>query len=73
MNKRIREKVYKRKFQREFARMMNYFLDRHIKPSRIKVNLYVENKEVEVLAGRAQGLEIKLKVYKKPQWEETDD
>lgn len=73
MNKRITEKVYKRKFQTLFAKVMSYLLDRHIKPSRIKLNLYVENKEAAVMACKIQGMEIKLKIYKKPQWEDKDD
>lgn len=71
MNKRITEKVYKRKFQRVFAEMFSSLLRMPIKPSRIKLNLYVKNKEVAVMAGKTQGMEIKLKLYKRPQWEET--
>lgn len=63
MNKRITEKVYKRKFQRVFAEMFSGLLRMHIKPSRIKLNLYVKNKEVAVMAGKTQGPEIKLKIY----------
>ncbi len=70
MNKRITEKVYKRKFQRVFAEMFSSLLRMHIKPSRIKLIRYVENQEA-VMAGKTQGMEIKLKIYKKPQWEET--
>lgn len=70
MNKRITEKVYKRKFQRVFAEMFSSLLRMHIKPSRIKLIRYVENKEA-VMVGKTQGMEIKLKIYKRPQWEET--
>ncbi len=70
MNKRITEKVYKRKFQRIFAEIFSSLLRTHIKPSRIKLIRYVENQEA-VMTGKTQGMEIKLKIYKKPQWEET--
>lgn len=73
MNKRITEKVYKRKFQRVFAKMINYLLDRHIKPSRVRLSVYEMDGEAMWMIGRAQGLEMKLRIYKKPQWEETDD
>lgn len=70
MNKRITEKVYKRKFQRVFAEIFSSLLRMHIKPSRIKLIRYVKNKEA-VMVGKTQGMEIKLKIYKRPQWEET--
>lgn len=70
MNKRITEKVYKRKFQRIFAEIFSSLLRMHIKPSRVKLIRYVENQEA-VMVGKTQGMEIKLKIYKKPQWEET--
>lgn len=73
MNKRITEKVYKRKFQILFAKVMSYLLDRHIKPSRIKLNLYVENKEAAVMACKTQGMEIKLKIYKSHNGRRQDD
>lgn len=73
MNKRITNKVYKRKFQILFAEVMGGLLDRHIKPSRVRLGVHVRDSEVMYMEGRAQGLEMKLKLYKKPQWEDKDD
>lgn len=73
MNKRITEKVYKRKFQRVFAKAYSGLLRKRIKPSRVKIILLFNNNEYAMMVGKTQGMEIKLKLYKKPQWEETDD
>lgn len=71
MNKRITEKVYKRKFQIVFAKVMGGLLDRHIKPSRVRLIVHEMDGEAMWMVGRAQGTEMKLKIYNKPQWEET--
>ena len=73
MNKRITEKVYKRKFQTVFAKVMGGLLDRHIKPSRVRLSVYCKNGEGMCMIGKAQGTEMKLKLYNKPQWEEQND
>ncbi len=72
MNKRITNKVYKRKFQRVFANAMSFFLDRHVKPSRVRLSVYEMDGEAMWMAGKAQGIEMKLKIFNKPQWEETN-
>ena len=71
MNKRITNKVYKRKFQRVFAKVMGCLLDRHIKPSRVRLSVYEMDGEAMWMAGRSQGIEMKFKVFNKSQWEET--
>lgn len=71
MNKRITEKVYKRKFQRVFAQMINYSLDRHIKPSRVRLSVYEMDGEAMWMIGRAQGLEMKLRLF--PEKRTEDD
>lgn len=71
MNKRITNKVYKRKFQRVFAKVMSGLLDRHIKPSRVRLSVYEMDGEAMWMIGRAQGLEMKLRIFSEPQWEET--
>lgn len=73
MNKRITEKRYKRIFQRVLAKSMSSFFDRHIKPSRVRLSLYEMDGEAMRMIGKAQGLEMKIRIYKKLQWEETDD
>lgn len=73
MNKRITNKVYKRKFQRVFAKVMGGLLDRHIKPSRVRLSVHKMDGEAMWMAGKAQGIEMKLKIFNKPQWEETAD
>lgn len=73
MNKRITNKVYKRKFQRVFAKVMGGLLDRHIKPSRVRLSVHGMDGEAMWMAGKAQGIEMKLKIYKNPQWEDKDD
>lgn len=73
MNKRITNKVYKRKFQIVFAEVMSGLLDRKIKPSRVRLIVHEMDGEAMWMIGRAQGLEMKLKIFKKPQWEETQD
>ena len=70
MNKRITEKVYKRKFQRVFAKSMSFFLDRHIKPSRVKLSLYEMDGEAMWMIGKAQGTEMKLRLFP-DSWEKT--
>ena len=70
MNKRITEKIYKRKFQIVFAEVLSGLLNRHIKPSRVRLNVYCKNREGMCMIGKAQGIEMKLKLYNKPQWEE---
>ena len=62
MNKRITEKVYKRKFQRVFAESMSFFFDRHIKPSRVRLSLYEMDGEAMWLIGKAQGTEMKMRL-----------
>lgn len=71
MNKRITNKVYKRKFQIVFAEVMSGLLDRNIKPSRVRLIVHEMDGEAMWMAGKAQGVEMKLKIFKKPQWEET--
>lgn len=71
MNKRITNKVYKRKFQRVFAEVMSGLLDIHIKPSRVRLSVYETDGEAMWMVGRAQGLEMKLRIFSEPQWEET--
>ena len=62
MNKRITEKVYKRKFQIVFAESMSLFFDRHIKPSRVRLSLYEMDGEAMWLIGKAQGTEMKMRL-----------
>lgn len=71
MNKRITEKVYKRKFQRVFAKVMGGLLDRHIKPSRVRLSVYKMDGEAMWMIGRAQGLEMKLRIF--PEGRSKDD
>ena len=71
MNKRITEKVYKRKFQRVFAKVMGGLLDRPIKPSRVRLSVYCKNGEGMCMIGKAQGTEMKLKIY--PEGRSKDD
>lgn len=71
MNKRMTEKRYKRKFQRVLANTMSFFLDRHIKPSRVRLSVYEMDGEAVWMIGRAQGLEMELRIFNEPQWEET--
>ena len=71
MNKRITEKVYKRKFQIVFAEVMGGLLDRHIKPSRVRLSVYCKNGEGMCMIGKAQGTEMKLKIY--PEGRSKDD
>lgn len=71
MNKRITEKRYKRKFQRVFAEMFRGLFGMHIKPSRVRLHVHKMDGEAMWMAGKAQGIEMKLKIYKNPQWEET--
>lgn len=70
MNKRITKKVYKRRFQRVFAKVMGGLLDRNIKPSRVRLSVYVKDKEGMCMVGRAQGTEMKLRIFPK-ELEET--
>ncbi len=70
MNKRITEKVYKRKFQIVFAEVMSGLLDRKIKPSRVRLSVYVKDKEGMCMVGRTQGTEMKLRLIPK-EWEEA--
>lgn len=63
MNKRITEKVYKRKFQRVFAQIMSGILDRHIKPSRVRLSLYEMDGEAMWMVGRAGGTEMRLRIF----------
>ena len=71
MNKRITEKVYKRKFQRVFAEVLSGLLDRHIKPSRVRLSVYCKNGEGMCMIGKAQGTEMKLKIF--PEGRNKDD
>lgn len=73
MNKRITEKVYKKKFQIVFAEVLNGLMDMHIKPSRVRLSVHKMDGEAMWMIGRAQGLEMKLRIYKKLQWEKPDD
>lgn len=63
MNKRITNKVYKRKFQIVFAKVMGGLLDRHIKPSRVRLSVYCKNGEGMCMIGKAQGTEMKLRIF----------
>ena len=65
MNKRITEKVYKRKFQRVFAKVMGGLLDSNIKPSRVRLSVYEKDGEAMWMVGRAQGTEMKLRIFPK--------
>ena len=71
MNKRITEMVYKRKFQRVFAEVLSGLLDRHIKPSRVRLSVYCKNGEGMCMIGKAQGTEMKLKIF--PEGRNKDD
>lgn len=70
MNKRITEKVYKRKFQRVFAKVMGGLLDRNIKPSRVRLSVCEKDGEAMWMVGRAQGTEMKLRIFPE-EWEEA--
>lgn len=63
MNKRITEKRYKRKFQRVFAKSMSFFLDRHIKPSRVRLSLYEMDGEAMWMVGHAGGTSMRLRIF----------
>ncbi|MBQ1296546.1 MAG: hypothetical protein IIY21_21040 [Clostridiales bacterium] len=63
MNKRITNKFYKRKFQIVFAEVMSGLLDRHIKPSRVRLSVYLKNGEGMCMIGKAQGTEMKLRIF----------
>ena len=69
MNKRITEKAYKRKFQRVFAKVMGGLLDRHIKPSRVRLSVHKMDGEAMWMIGKAQGTEMKLRLFP-DSWEE---
>ena len=69
MNKRITEKVYKRKFQIVFADAMSFFFDRHIKPSRVRLSVHKMDGEAMWMIGKAQGTEMKLRLFP-DSWEE---
>ncbi len=71
MNKRITNKVYKRKFQIVFAEVLSGLLNRHIKPSRVRLSVYCKNGEGMCMIGKAQGTEMKLKIY--PEGRSKDD
>ncbi|MBQ1294567.1 MAG: hypothetical protein IIY21_11040 [Clostridiales bacterium] len=63
MNKRITNKVYKRKFQIVFAKSMSFFFDRQIKPSRVRLSLYEMDGEAMWMIGKCQGIEMKLRLF----------
>lgn len=63
MNKRIENKVYKRKFQIVFAEVMGGLLDRHIKPSRVRLSVHKMDKEAMWMVGKAYGIEMKLRIF----------
>ena len=63
MNKRIENKVYKRKFQIVFAEVMGGLLDRHIKPSRVRLSVHKMDGEAMWMVGKAYGIEMKLRIY----------
>ena len=65
MNKRITEKRYKRKFQIVFAEVIGGFFDMHIKPSRVRLSLYEMDGEAMWMIGKAQGIEMKLRIFPK--------
>lgn len=72
MNKRITEKRYKRKFQRVFANAMSFFIDRHIKPSRVRLSVYEMDGEAMWMVGKIQGIEMKLRLFP-DSWGRQDD
>lgn len=72
MNKRITNKVYKRKFQRVFANAVSFFLDRRVKPSRVRLSVYEKDGEAMWMVGKAQGIEMKLRLFP-DSWENKDD
>ena len=71
MNKRITNKVNKRRFQIVFAEVLSGLLNRHIKPSRVRLSVYCKNGEGMCMIGKAQGTEMKLKIY--PEGRSKDD
>ena len=71
MNKRITEKVYKRKFQRVFAQIMSGILDRPVKASRVRLKVYEMDREAMWMVGKAQGTEMKLRIF--PEKRTEDD
>lgn len=72
MKKRITEKRYKRKFQRVYAEVMSGLLDRQIKPSRVRLSVYVKDGEGMCMVGRAQGTEMKLRIFPKESGSQND-
>lgn len=63
MNKRITNKVYKRKFQRVFAKVMGGLLNRHIKPSRVRLYVYKMDGEAMWMVGHAGSIEMRLRIF----------
>jgi hypothetical protein len=63
MNKRITEKVYKRKFQRVFAQIMSGILDRPVKASRVRLSVFEMDREAMWMVGHAGGTEMRLRIF----------
>lgn len=63
MNKRITNKVYKRKFQRVFAWGIQDYVKQKVKPSRVKLSVYEMDGEAMWMVGKAYGIEMKLRTF----------
>lgn len=63
MNKRISEKIYKRRFQKLFAWGISDFTKQKVKPSRVKLSVYEMDGEAMWMVGRAYGIEMKLRLF----------
>lgn len=63
MNHRITEKVYKRKFQRVFAKVMGVTLDRPVKASRVRLKVYEMDGEAMWMVGHVGGTEMRLRIF----------
>lgn len=57
MNKRITQKVYKRKFTEVFAEKLSLLADMKIKPSRVKVRAKASDDSVTII-GSSQGYSV---------------
>ena len=63
MNKRIREKIYKRKFQTLFAWGIQDCVKQKVKPSRVKLSVYEMDGDAFYMKGKAYGIEITLRLF----------
>lgn len=63
MNRRIQEKIYKRKFQTLFAWGIQDYVKQKVKPSRVKLSVYKMDGDAMYMIGKAYGIEITLRLF----------